>query len=396
MNQDRNAFKAGLFILVSVAMIIAVVVGIKGFSRLIEPNQVRIAVFKLTDDVGGLNLGDDVRVGGLKVGAVRRIEIEPDPKNEAGEARVVVTFHMPRRLVLRDGASVAVQSTLTGSAWLNLDSLGAGKPLGADVALVGKAGTFTVLANAAKELGPEIEAIAKDIRGVTLPKIGRTADNAAQLAADLRGKLEGIVQRYNTVTVRLDEVLTHARDLLGDSKGDLRSTFANVNSATGTLKEKLPSVMEKMDGVLAKVNASLDSVQTALGDLSKTAENAKDLTGGARSLLVGNKGKINNIIASVKAAGDNLKAATSEVRRSPWRLLYKPRPNEMANLNLFDAARQFAEGASDLNDASIALRDALNDSKADPAQVQKLVDRLDQSFAGFKKVEDDLWQQVKE
>ena len=137
-------------------------------------------------------------------------------------------------------------------------------------------------------------------------------------------------------------------------------------------------------------------LQTTLADVSKTAENAKDLTGGARSLIITNKSKINDIIASVKTAGDNLKFATSEVRRSPWRLLYKPRPNEMANLNLFDAARQFAEGASDLNDASAALRDALKDSKTDQAQVEKLVERLDQSFAGFKKVEDGLWKEVKE
>jgi phospholipid/cholesterol/gamma-HCH transport system substrate-binding protein len=396
MTHDRNAFKAGLFILLSVVLIIAVVVAIKGFRRLVEPNQQRVAVFKLTDDVGGLNLGDDVRVGGLKVGTVRAIDIERDAKDDAAEAKVIVTFHMPRRLILRQGASVGVQSTLTGSAWLNLDSLGTGKPLAPDARLIGQPSTFTVLTNAAKTLGPEIEGIAKYLRSVTIPKIDKTADNASALAADLRARLDGIVQRYNTVTIRLDEVLTQTRDLLGDSKGDLRGTFANVNSATAVLKDKLPSLMDQMDQVLGKVTRSLDGVQTALADVSKSAENARVLTGSARSLLVGNKGKIQNIISSVKVAGDNLRAATSEVRRSPWRLLYKPRPNEMANLNLFDAARQFAEGASDLNDASTALKDALDDPQANPAQVRKLLDRLDESFAGFKKVETDLWDQVKQ
>jgi hypothetical protein len=31
----------------------------------------------------------------------------------------------------------------------------------------------------------------------------------------------------------------------------------------------------------------------------------------------------------------------------------------MANLNLYDSARQFADGAGSLNDAALALRDAL-------------------------------------
>ena len=82
------------------------------------------------------------------------------------------------------------------------------------------------------------------------------------------------------------------------------------------------------------------------------------------------------------------------LRRSPWRLLYKPSKGEAANLNLYDTARQFAEGAGSMNDAATALRDALKDPNIDKAAVQKLVERLDESFSGFKKVEDDLWKQV--
>ena len=102
------------------------------------------------------------------------------------------------------------------------------------------------------------------------------------------------------------------------------------------------------------------------------------------------------MIASLKTTGDNLKFASAEIRRSPWRLLYKPRANEMANLNLFDAARSFAEGANDMSDAATALRDALKDPNAQPETIQKLVDQLDQSFGKFQTVEDQLWEKVKE
>ena len=102
------------------------------------------------------------------------------------------------------------------------------------------------------------------------------------------------------------------------------------------------------------------------------------------------------IIASVKTAGDNLKMATAEIRRSPWRLLYKPGAGEMANLNLYDSARQFAEGANDLNDASQALRDALNSKTADAQEVQRLVNRLEKSFGQFREVESKLWTNVKQ
>ena len=93
---------------------------------------------------------------------------------------------------------------------------------------------------------------------------------------------------------------------------------------------------------------------------------------------------------------EDLKFATAEIRRSPWRLLYKPRPGEVANSTLFDAARDFAEGANDMSDAATALRDALKDPKADPKEIQKLMNQLDDSFGKFTKVEDELWKRVKE
>jgi hypothetical protein len=98
----------------------------------------------------------------------------------------------------------------------------------------------------------------------------------------------------------------------------------------------------------------------------------------------------------VKDAGVNMKYATAEIRHSPWRLLYKPRPGEVANLTLFDAARDFAEGANDMSDAANALRDALKDPQANPQMIQKLVNQLDESFGKFQTVEDTLWKRVKE
>src|SRR5207247_2285066 len=120
MAKERNAFKAGLFIVVSIALIITVIVAIKGVGRLIEPHQVRAATFTLGDDVSGLRIGDDVRVGGLKVGLVRSLTIETaSDKSDKEPTRIIVSFHMPRRLVLREGARLGVQNTITGAAWLN-------------------------------------------------------------------------------------------------------------------------------------------------------------------------------------------------------------------------------------------------------------------------------------
>ncbi len=392
--QERNALKAGLFIVISIVLIISVIVGIKGIGRIIEPYQIRTATFTLTDDVSGLRVGDDVRVGGLKVGIVRSINIESAA--EKSDARIVLTFHIPKRLVLREGARLAVQNTVTGAANLNLDTLGTGKPLSDDAVLVGQPGAYAQIMNSVSTLAPEIQSLVHDVRITTLPKINTTADNAVAITGDLRTQIKSIVERYNMATGRLTETLTHLRDIFGDSKVDLRTTIANLKDSTGTIKEKLPPIMEKMDTALAKANTGLDSAQQAIKDLGVTMDHAKGISADVQSILKRNRSRIDELVISVKEAGDNLKFATAEIRRSPWRLLYKPRPGEMENLNLFDAARDFAEGANDMSDAATALRDALKDPQADPKQIQKLVDQLDTSFGKFHKVEDELWKRVKE
>jgi phospholipid/cholesterol/gamma-HCH transport system substrate-binding protein len=396
-NQDRNAFKAGLFIVISVVLIIGVIIAIKGFGRLIEAQQVRTATFTLADDIGGLRVGDDVRVGGLKVGIVRSLRIER--QTEAGQGqqpKILVTFDLPERIILREGARIGVQNTVTGTSWLNFDNLGAGEPIAENVPLVGRPGTMTEVLNVVRELGPELTQIARDMRTVTLPKVNTTADNASGLLGDARGELKPALERYHAATTRLTEALTHLRDILGDGKGDIRTTIANLKDTTGTLKETLPPVMNKVDSALTKVNTSLDTFQNALKDVNETAANAKHLSGDVRSIITRNKSRIDELAQSAKEAGDNLKFATAEIRRSPWRLLYKPRPGEVANLNLFDAARDFAEGANDMSDAATALRDALKDPKADPEMIQRLVNDLDKSFGNFQQVEDTLWKRVRD
>src|SRR2546423_14391728 len=88
MPKDRNAFLAGLFMLVSIALIIATVIGIKGAGRLTDPTDVRTVRFALGDNIGGLRVGDDVRVGGLKVGVVKDVKFEPSQ----GHPAVIVWF----------------------------------------------------------------------------------------------------------------------------------------------------------------------------------------------------------------------------------------------------------------------------------------------------------------
>ncbi len=67
----------------------------------------------------------------------------------------------------------------------------------------------------------------------------------------------------------------------------------------------------------------------------------------------------------------------------------------MQNLVIFDAAREFARGATELNDAAQAIRDASKDKNADPKKLERMTEDLQKSFEKFGSVEKKLWDEVK-
>jgi ABC-type transporter Mla subunit MlaD len=390
---DRNAFKAGLFIVISFCLIIALILGIKGIGRFVIPSQDRIVRFALSDDIGGLSPGDDVRIGGAKVGVVRGVDIDtgdqssgPAVKRQPG---ILIEFTMPQQFVVRQNAEINVQSTVTGVSVLNFASLGEGDQILQSDVLIGQPGGLSSLLASAGKIGPEVLGVIKDVRGTTLPKVNTTVDSTTTLIRHVDSKVDPITQKGG-------DALDQVSSLFGDTKSDFRATIANLNAVTASVKDKLPAILDQTHGALTKVNTAIERTNDALLDIKSVAANTRDITASAREIIMGNRGKIETMITSLRDTGENLKNATAEIRRSPWRLLYHPSPGEMANLNLYDSARQFADGADKLSDAATSLRDAIQSKSDDPQKLQSLLQKLDDSFSHFTEVENQLWSQVKQ
>jgi len=366
MNNERNAIKAGLFILISIAAAALIVLNLKGTLRVVDPNQDRRVTFKLADNLSGLGKGDDLRLGGYKVGVVKDIQVVTG-NSPGGEPHIVVLFSMPARYKLHSDSLVLVDSSLTGVPYLNIERLGGGTEV-TDVN--GQPSTLTSIIDIVRGAAPEVAALVHDVKTQTIPKVDTAADNTGQ-------------------------AMVQIRDVLGDTKPDIRGTLASLHASMDSVRDKLPAILDNVQSALREIHATVDHAQSALADLTVSLANARDITAAARSLLITNRGKIEGIITALKKTGDNLNGASVEIRQSPWRLLYKPGPDEMGNLNIFDSTRQFADGASSLDDAATALRDSLQDKNTDPAALQKLMKQLDASFANFKQVEDKLWTAVK-
>ncbi len=198
MVKQRNALRAGIFMLVSLALIVFVIVAISGAAKFTQSFKTYPVAFSMQDDIGGLRPGDDVRIGGLKVGSVRDIQIDQE------RSAVVVFIDIPAKYILARNAAVQVQHGLTGVAGININDLGRGATLASNDSLRGNPDAITdfthqlaamapdlrqTLANvkiASDKLNTDLDKFARDVRFLHRNRSGRD-DNRAGAACPHSG-----------------------------------------------------------------------------------------------------------------------------------------------------------------------------------------------------------------
>ena len=134
---------------------------------------------------------------------------------------------------------------------------------------------------------------------------------------------------------------------------------------------------------MRKLNVTMDDAQVAVKDarevvkhfrevnlqqLDKTLEEAeKGASSFASSMdsldaeLVARIPDVRAMLADLRQGAAQVKLATMEVRRSPWKLLYRPSGDELARENLYESARAFALASSDMRVAGETLSAVLRD-----------------------------------
>ena len=205
--KDRNAIKAGLFILITIALVIAVIVSISGLDRLWEPTQQRIADFKLSDDLGGLKVGDDIRIGGAKVGEVKSIQIDP------GNDRIRVAFSMPSKYAVHQDAILRVQGTVTGSSWLNFQSLGTAAPLQQSQPIAGQPSQMSQLLASLGDAAPQITQVLDTVRTQTVPRLNTTLDTFKTTGQNATNLIQHVDKKVDPVTDNAAAAMASVRDM---------------------------------------------------------------------------------------------------------------------------------------------------------------------------------------
>jgi hypothetical protein len=177
-----------------------------------------------------------------------------------------------------------------------------------------------------------------------------------QWAGDATAKIDGA----------LDEgkgLFTDTRELVAENREPIKTTIANARDISERVKTE----------TIDKVHNLLDSGQVGLDSAVATLKNIQVDYGGWATDL-------GDTLANATLASQQLKLATIEVRRSPWKLLYRPSADEVEHELLYDATRAFALAASDLKASAASMQRVLEANTADTLTNADAFKRLQQSL----------------
>lgn len=428
MPKERSTFALGLTVIIMALLFFGIVlkIGTRGLGQA-EPFVVR---FEHSQQLPLLKVGAPVICGVEHVGQIDRIDLAEVPVKgkDRTELMVEVFCHVQKRVGLRRDATIVAEGPVLGAAGniVIVDRGNSAESASPDVPLVGKArgfGPTLAMLSSEFDAANEQSLLAKihesidDLNQITtnvsreldaqrqavlMAKLHEVADHINDATRFIRDEFEPgrdgkIMAKIHTGVDSLNDTLAAAEGMLTDMREPLQDTIENVREVSHTLDTGITKPLarqldvEEADSLLAKIHASFDRVNASLADLNV-------VTDASREVLALNKDKLSLLITNVKETTDHLRAASKDLRRNPWKLLYTPRPEEVREFNVHDAARDFSEAATRLDDSMLMLR-ALVEARggaipADDPQLQEIRSSLEEAFNKFSRAEEALWKKL--
>ena len=362
-----NNLRAGIF--VSTILVLALAVGFVLLKvDLFKKYQTLVLQFDTTEGVSGLSRGSEVKVGGLTVGRV--ISITPDIDKNNDLAAINVSIEIMAGIPIRysdtapegTNAEVIRVGSLVGStSIINFNTLGqAPAPLlnsGDKLLATRGSGMLTTLVGPANAVRTN-----EIIKGLAV-----TATWLKTIPEEYRTRVVPTLQNLSTTTANFNQDYETWRKPIGDTLLNAQSFTGNADQLLKDNKAKFTQLMDNTSATMAdaKIIASefktkgMPALQKLLDQGADAAQTLASSLNQVEQQMPQRLTDLRDFMLDAREIAGQFKLTAIEIRRSPWKLLYQPKPGEVAHENLYSATRAFALATADLKTASASLQAVL-------------------------------------
>lgn len=315
MNISRNEIRTGLLVVLSLAVLVAVLIYL-GAPGVFTPQHTYRIYF---DNASGIKPGAQVLLAGRKIGLVRKL-YSPVPEKERPTPKMetLIEVEVARSAQVFKKVKVQiVQPSLLGESVIDFSSGEESSGLAENGAkfLGERPGG---LADAVPTILDKIEPVLNKLTG-TLDSLQKTSDNLAKLSAE-GADLPTAFSEFKEFGKNLNELSTYG--------GPLRNSLQNIETLTsdqGKLGQSLSHLAE-LTGPDGSLTRSFKNAEKITEDLA----NNKDVPATLRNFRAASENldrTLTQVGQQFGTIGNNLEQASDTVKRQPWRLIWPATKN---------------------------------------------------------------------
>ena len=321
MEGTREKALVGVFVLVAGAILFGVTMALTGgIGGSAVPHS---TFFKFS---GGLETGAPVRYGGLSIGKITRVHVDP-----SDTARIEIDFAVaPDAPVKTDSVARISSMGLLSDNFLELTPGAQSAPKAAPGSVIKSKESFGFdeIGDAVEAMLPDVQASLKTLNG-DLGSLHTTIDEANDLLneknrANLAGTLSTLNSALAELRPQLNKTLKSVDEMLADAQPKLSSTLTDVQ----TLVTKLQPLLDNLNKTIDTANNTLAHVDSTLGEnredirasvtsLRQVLEKATVTVEQLNSTLDRNSDNLDETLDNVRLSTENLRQLTDTLKTSP-------------------------------------------------------------------------------
>lgn len=337
MSAKRDKVRAGVFVIVSVTFLLALVMLISGLKIF---KSTRTYYVRFNESVTGLEESSVVRYRGVPVGRVSDIGF---PKDAGPDIRVTIEVD-PEAPIRKNTVAQLKPQGITGVFYIDLEGGDASQPL------LPEHGTIATRESVSTELLTLLE----DIK-TTVEQLNTILVENREGISNALSEIENAARAVQTPIARLDATLIDAGAAIGDLKERLASAVGSAESSFDAIRAfaespdlagapaKLTAALDRAATVFDSANALIEdtrgaiaaadvkrvilALESTLAQLDEAAGSVADTVTDVQVGVRENRGTLLRVVSDFRAFSHTMRVLADEIRQQPSRLLFGRRPS---------------------------------------------------------------------
>lgn len=292
----KEEIKAGIIIVSSFLVLSALVILIGGSRFFEKVDLYSVKVMNAT----GLEVGTQVKLGGVRVGSVKAIKEPTGPGR-----RVTVEIGLKQGTPVYKGTRAMItQNGFVGDIFMLLavDKTTEGRIMPGGEIPSEESADFAQIMTKLDGLSQTVEGLVKDVDKIFSPRnvaeIERLIGNTNRAIVSGSASIEKVASSLKSTTDKLEGVLGEVEDLVKTNKPEVA-------------------------GLIKKAREDLDRAGEMIKSFESAAKSADKATRSVDSLVDRQAAGLGNLVDTVTRTAEDLQDLLQEVRQKPWSVVYK-------------------------------------------------------------------------